>query len=85
MITMALLDLLGGVLLSLFGLLPEIEIDASDFFNAGASMGGIIWWFDGYVPVGSLFTGLGLLFAVWVAMAAWNAALFIYHQFWGSS
>lgn len=85
MITAALLEAAARVLASLFALVPDVALDVDDFGNVGTMLGSSAFGFNDYFPVTALFGAVALLLTVWFSMAAWNAIVWVYHQFWGSS
>lgn len=84
MITVALLDAAVRVLTGLFALIPGYEIDTDSFGTAGGELGSMFFGFDSYFPVTSTFAAVSLLLGLWVGLAAWNFAVWVFHQFWGS-
>lgn len=85
MITAALFDAGSRILAALFALVPTTNLDTSGFAAAGATVGAAIFGFNDYFPISTFFQALGLVFAVWVVLGGWNAIVWVYHQFWGSS
>lgn len=84
MITLTLLDVGVRVLTGLFSLVPSYEISSSSFGTAGGQLGSTFFGFDQYFPVTVTFQAVTLLLGLWVALAGWNVAVWVFHQFWGS-
>ena len=85
MITYALLLLVVNVVLGTVANLPPYTLDTTAINANAEQVGAWASALNGYAPIGQLGLVLGLLVGLKLALLAWQAVLFIYHQFWGSS
>ena len=80
LLLLALLPSISGLL----GLLPAATLNLSALSNV-TSIGAQAAMLNGYFPVGTIGTCLGVVKGLKVFMLGYRALLFIYHQFWGSN
>lgn len=85
MITEALLSLVVATLTGMLNLAPTWTFDMSGISTNAGSIAGLVSAWNGYFPVVTFGTCLGLVFGFKVGMLGWRFILFVYHQFWGSS
>lgn len=85
MVTYALLVLVVSVVLGTVANLPTYTLPTEAINANAAQVGAWASALNGYAPVAQLGAALLLLVGLKLALLAWQAVLFIYHQFWGSS
>lgn len=85
MITEAIVKILSATFLGFVSLLPAYDFDAGAMSANAGDMGGFAGGLNGFAPIADLGLALALLVGLKLALMVWNFALFVYHQFWGSS
>ncbi len=85
MVIEALIDTIVGIVRGLLSLVPMWAPDADALDTGGMTVGSFASAMNGYFPVTVLGVCLGLVFGFKAVLWVWRIAVFIYHQFWGSS
>jgi hypothetical protein len=85
MVTQFLLEVVFALIRGLISLGPRYTPPIEDVSAQAATLGGQAAALNGYVPVVQLGVVLTVLVVAKLALLAWQAVAFAYHQFWGSS